>query len=54
MTPAGHIQSNVAQLDCIEAGDDRVGEAARAVVATQYKASGHVWLYGAYVKSVRQ
>lgn len=52
MTSAGHIQSNVAQLDCIEAGDDRVSEAARAVVATQDKTSSNVWLYGAYVKSV--
>lgn len=53
MASAGHIQSNAAQLNCIEARDDRIRQAARAVVATQNKASGNVWLYGAYVKSIR-
>jgi hypothetical protein len=49
MATTGNIEGNAAQLDCVEAGDDRIREATRAVVAAQDKASSNVWLYGAYV-----
>jgi hypothetical protein len=53
MTSTGDIEGNAAQLDCIEARDDRVRETARAIVATQDKASRNIWLYRAYVEPVR-
>ena len=49
MTTTGDIEGNSTQLDCIEAGDDRICEAARAVVAAQDKTSSNVRLDGAYV-----
>lgn len=54
MTSTGDIEGNAAQLDRIEARDDRICKAARAVVATQDKASRDIWLYGAYMESVRE
>lgn len=52
MTAARHVQRDAAELDCVEAGDNWVCQAAGNVVATQDETSSNVGFDGAYMQAV--